>query len=137
MLKDDERSELVRYRIERAYRVLEEANDVAGMKHWNLASNRLYYAVFHICQALLISYGISSRSHAGLIHQIGEHFVMTGLLPKEYGRLIALLYELRQSGDYNDRFDATEAEVLPYFPKVKNLFAEIQTLIESKLSAPN
>lgn len=130
MLKDEERTELVRYRVERAYRVLEEARDVAKMKHWNLTGNRLYYAVFHICQALLIAYGISSRSHAGLIHQVGEHFVMTGLLSRDYGRLIARLYELRQSGDYNDRFDATEAEVTPYFEKVERLFDDIQALIK-------
>ena len=52
MLSDQERADLVNYRIEKAYRVLQEARDNALLKHWNLTGNRLYYAVFHMCQAL-------------------------------------------------------------------------------------
>ena len=42
MLTDEERKDLVRYRIEKAYRVLGEARDNAQLGHWNLTGNRLY-----------------------------------------------------------------------------------------------
>jgi len=57
MLKEEDRLDLVRYRIEKAYKTLQEARDNAALNHWNLTGNRLYYSVFHMCQALLLSEG--------------------------------------------------------------------------------
>lgn len=54
-----------------------------------------------------------------MIHKIGLDFITTGRLDRKYGRLISRLYELRQSGDYDDKFDATEEEILPYFEQVE------------------
>ena len=70
MLKEDERKDLVRYRIERAYKVLGEARDNAKLGHWNLTGNRLYYSVFHMCQALLLSHGEMTRRHAPLADKV-------------------------------------------------------------------
>ena len=131
MLKEEERKDLVDYRIEKAYRVLQEARDNAQLKHWNLAGNRLYYSVFHICQALLLSEGGATRRHAGMIHKIGLDFITTGKLDAKYGRLISRLYELRQSGDYDDKFDATEQEIIPYFSQVEEILRVIEELIRS------
>ena len=129
MLSKEEREDLIRYRIEKAYRVLDEARDNAKLGHWNLTGNRLYYAVFHICQALLLSEGDTTRTHAGMIHKIGLNFITTGRISREYGRLISRLYELRQSGDYDDKFDATEEEVMPYFKQVEQLLQEMERII--------
>lgn len=130
MLNDEERKDLIRYRIERAYKVLEEARDNAKLGHWNLTGNRLYYSVFHMSQALLLSEGETSRRHAGMIHKIGQDFILSGKLDASYGRLISRLYELRQSGDYDDRFDATEEEIMPYFEQVEALQKAMVTLID-------
>ena len=130
MLKEEERHDLVNYRIEKAYKVLQEARDNAELKHWNLTGNRLYYAVFHMCQALLLSEGETIRRHAGMIHKIGLNFVTTGRLDAKYGRLISRLYELRQSGDYDERFDATEEEIVPFFSQVEELLKELEALIK-------
>lgn len=132
MLKDDERKDLVNYRIEKAYKVFAEAKDNARLGHWNLTGNRLYYSVFHMCQALLLNEGEMSRTHSGMIHKMGMLMIRTGRLDKSYGRLISRLYELRQSGDYDDKFDATEDEVMPYFEQVESLLQEIKSLIERK-----
>ena len=47
----------------------------------------------------------------------------------KYGRLISRLYELRQSGDYDDKFDATEEEIMPYFGQVEQLLDVLKGLI--------
>ena len=131
MLNDDDRKELVLYRIEKSYKVLDEARDNAKLGHWNLTANRLYYSVFHMCQALLLSNGDTPRRHAGMIHKIGQDYVLEGKLDKSYGRLISRLYELRQSGDYDDKFDATEDEIMPYFEQVELLLDKIKALIKT------
>ena len=48
MLESQQRRDLVRYRIEKAYKSFEEAKGVAKLKFWNLTGNRLYYTVFHM-----------------------------------------------------------------------------------------
>lgn len=60
---------------------------------------------------------------------IGSQFVIKGLLDKSYGRLFSRLYELRQSGDYDDLYDATEEEVLPYIEKTETFIREMEKLI--------
>jgi len=129
MLTDEERATLVKYRQEKAFRVFEEAKDNAKLGHWNLAGNRLYYAVFHMAQALLLSKQITAHTHSGLIHLIGMHFIANNKLDKSYGRLISRLYELRQSGDYDDMYDATEEEVAPFFSQVESLLHDMQNIL--------
>lgn len=82
-----------------------------------------------MASALLLDKGMSAKSHGGLIHLIGSQFVTKGLLDKSYGRLFSRLYELRQSGDYDDLYDATEEEVLPYIEKTENFIREMEKLI--------
>lgn len=82
-----------------------------------------------MASALLLDKGLSAKSHGGLIHLIGSQFVAKGLLDKTYGRLFSRLYELRQSGDYDDLYDATEEEVLPYIEKTEAFIRDMENLI--------
>lgn len=132
MLESQQRKDLVRYRIEKAYKSLKEAKAVANLRYWNLTGNRLYYCVFHMASALLLDKGFTAKTHAGVIHLVGEKFISSGLLDKSYGKLFSRLYELRQSGDYDDTYDATEEEVLPYFEKVNTFIKDMESLITFK-----
>jgi len=89
----------------------------------------LYYAAFHMASALLLDKGFTPRSHSGVIHLIGAHFVINGLLDKSYGRLFSRLFELRQSGDYDDLYEATETEVFPYIDKTFHFLKDMESLI--------
>lgn len=129
MMSLDEKKALISYRKQKAYDSLREAKAVAQLGFWNLAGNRLYYAVFHMASALLLDKGFVAKTHSGVIHLIGANFVTTNRLSKEEGRLFSRLYELRQSGDYDDMYNATEEEVLPYFQQTENFLARMESLI--------
>lgn len=126
------RRNVIAYRIEKSRKSLEEAYEISKLKYWNLTGNRLYYSVFHMASALLLDKDFTAKTHAGVIHLIGEKFVATGLLDRSYGRLFSRLYELRQSGDYDDMYDATEEEVMPYFDRVESFVSEMERLITFK-----
>ena len=132
MLTSEERKALVAYSIEIANAVFVVARDIARFGLWSLVGNRLYYAVYHMAQALLLDKGLSAKTHAGTIHIIGQQFISVGLINKTYGRLFSRLYELRQSGDYDDMFDATEEEVMPYFIQIEEFINEMESLITFK-----
>ena len=82
-----------------------------------------------MASALLLDKGIIAKTHAGIIHLIGSQFVARGILKKEYGRLLSRLYELRQSGDYDDLYDATEDEVAPFIPKTTEFIHSMEGLL--------
>lgn len=87
MLSIEEKKAMINYRVQKSYNNLEEAKEVSKLGFWNLTGNRLYYAAFHMASALLLDKGFTPRSHSGVIHLIGAHFVINGLLDKSYGRL--------------------------------------------------
>lgn len=131
MLTLEEKQTIIIYRKQKAYDNLNEAREVAKLGFWNLVGNRLYYAAFHMASALLLDKGLAAKSHGGLIHLIGGQFVAKGLLEKEYGRLFSRLFELRQSGDYDDLYNATEEEVYPYIQKTSDFLSRMEELIST------
>lgn len=121
---------LVKYRVAKAYEVYKEAQDVAGLHHWNLAANRLYYAVFHICHALTLANGIIIKSHNGILRSMGQNFIKIGKLSESDGKLMNQLFRMRQTGDYDDLYDWSESKVKPLFEPTHELIRKIEKLIE-------
>ena len=128
-LSSEDRQAVIDYRIERSYAAFNEAQYVAQGRFWNLTANRLYYAVFYICEALLLSNQINTNSHAGVSRMMNLHFVRTGKLQKREGELLGRLFRMRQTGDYDDLSDWTEEEIMPLFKPVEELINKIKTLI--------
>lgn len=128
-LKHVEVKDLVNYRLSKSKEVLVEAIDVANLNHWNLAVNRLYYAVFHSCSALLLSKGFSARTHHGVIKIMMMEYVKPEILTKEEGTLITTLFNMRNTGDYDDLYDWKESQVRPLIEPVKALLVKLETLI--------
>ena len=57
-LDSENRKAIVDYRTEKAVLALEDADFLADAGKFNLAANRLYYALYYAASALLISKGI-------------------------------------------------------------------------------
>ena len=91
--------------------------------------NRLYYACFYSVPALFSRYQIPSHKHSGAKTQFSLHFIKTGLLDKESGKLFGDLFDLRHKGDYGDFLDIEEKHVIPMIPKVEQFINKIQFLL--------
>lgn len=124
-LSDDDRKALVDYRIEKAKKSFEEAQKVAAISLWDLAANRLYYALYHAASALLLSEGLASHTHKGLLAQISLNYVKEGRLTLEEGKLIRQMFNMRHEGDYEDFEEAYEEDILEAAPKVKQLVEKL------------
>ena len=128
-MSPEEKKAILAYRIQKSHASIQEAEDVSKLGYWNLSANRLYYACYYMASALLIDKGFEARTHAGVIHLIGLHFITKDLISRDFGRLFSRLYEMRQSGDYDDMFDFTAEEVVPYFEKTKDFIRAMQKLL--------
>lgn len=128
-LSSADREAIIYYRLERAKNTLSELQYVIKGGFWNLAANRLYYSAFYACIALLLKNQIVTTSHAGVNRMMNLHFIQTGILSEEEGKLLKRLFRMRQTGDYDDLMDWDEEDVVPYIPKVEDLLRKITGLI--------
>lgn len=124
-LSEEERKAIVDYRIERAQKSFEEATNVMAMGMWSLLANRLYYSLYYALVALLIKDGYVSKTHSGMIALIYQHYVRTGILTAEEGRLVKKMFDLRQESDYDDFVYVDGDEITPFVPQVKELMMKI------------
>lgn len=131
-LTDEEKSALVAYRLSKSREVYQEAVDVASLGHWSLAVNRLYYSVFHACSALLMKEGHSAHTHSGVMRIVMLNYVKSNLLTKDDGRLISSLFNMRQTGDYDDLFDWVQEDIEPLMSPTKKLLDKLYSLVANQ-----
>lgn len=82
-LEEENRKDIVNYRIERAFTALEQAKLNLKLNCLEVTANRLYYAAYYAVSSLLISNKIPAHSHEGNVTQFGLHFVKTGKVNRE------------------------------------------------------
>ena len=119
ILTEEQRKDIVRYRMENALSTLEEVKSHRENGFYNTAINRMYYACYYASSALLIANGIVTKSHEGVRQQLGLNFVLTGKLSQEQGKFYSRLFSKRSSGDYEDFINHTMTTVDELFPKAK------------------
>jgi uncharacterized protein (UPF0332 family) len=86
--------------LERAKTNLNAAKDLLDKNYYDIAASRAYYSAFYGASALLLSEGIDTNKHSGVIALIHQHYVKAGKLDKEQDKNLNWLFELRGVGDY-------------------------------------
>lgn len=131
-LDNESRQAMVNYRMERADVALDDAVFLYDAGRYNLAANRLYYALYYAASALLLSQGVVTKRHSGLIAQIHLHFVKSGILTVEEGALFKVMFDLRHEGDYEDFIDVEREDIEEYTPQITVLVKKLKGLISTK-----
>jgi len=126
------KKEYIDYRLKQAKETLDAAKILARDKHWNSVINRLYYTCFYALSALLYKHNIDAKSHSGIKHQFGLHFVKPGLIDKSIAEIYVELFDYRQAGDYADFVDFDKEKTSPLIPRVENLLIKVEELINDK-----
>lgn len=129
-MKEDEKQAYALYRLEAAHKALIAARACAELGLYNSAINRLYYAVYYSVSALLFINDIPAKTHSALKSQFSQYFVKTGIFDQKYSRLLAILYDGRQKGDYDDFFDFDEETVELYSVSAQEMIERIEQEIK-------
>ena len=125
----ENKQDYIDYRLQKADESFEDASLLAKNGRWNAVVNRLYYACFYAVIALLLSKDIKTTTHDGGRNQFSLHFIKTGKIDKEVGKLLSKLFDLRQKGDYGDLYDYDAEIAEPLIPLTKEFINEIKRLI--------
>lgn len=128
-MNQEERQELVKYRIIKARETFNEIYLHIENELWNTAVNRLYYACYYAVIALLIDKDIHAQTHSGVRQMFGLHFVKSGLIDKESGKFFTDIFDMRQTGDYDDYIDFKKEDVLDLIEPANELISKIEILL--------
>ncbi len=126
----DWNSDLIQYRLERAFETLEDAKILQKSRRWKACVNRLYYACYYAVSGLLLQKGLFSSKHTGVRSLFNLHYVKSGKVPKDYAKTFNDLFERRQESDYVDFVQFTESQVRPWIEKTEKFVAFIDDLIQ-------
>ena len=128
-MKDSERADLIHYRLNRASETLQEMDIHLENGLWNTAINRLYYACYYAATAILLDSDIKASTHSGVRQMLGLHFVKTGKLSADLGKVFTDLFDKRHASDYDDFITVTREDVEDLLPPAREFIARIKFLI--------
>lgn len=103
--------DLILYRIETAKEDLKSAVLLRDAGLYKGANNRAYYAVFHAINAIHALNGNAYKRHKDAIANFNKEYVKTKIFPRDIGRKIAGIEEIRHASDYDDFYIASIEEV--------------------------
>ena len=129
MMTDENRRDIVSYRMEKADASLSEALKCLNFSMFNIAANRLYYAFYYAASALLISMKIEAHTHSGVQTMMHQQFIKTGILSGDDGILMRKLFLMRQRSDYEDFVDMTQEDIDDILPAASSLVKKILGLV--------
>ena len=130
-LSEEERRIIVQLELERAKRTFAEVETLKAAGMWNGVCNRLYYAVFHAVSALLIHDGHQVNTHHGSHAVFGLHYIKTGILPEDFGRLYNQLQTMREESDYNCAFEADQEELENRIEPARKMIETIEKMVNN------
>ena len=129
-MKGSERADLITYRLNRATETLSEIEIHVNNGLWNTAINRLYYACYYAASTLLLANDIKASTHSGVRQMLGLHFIKTGNISSELGKVFSDLFDKRHASDYDDFISVSREDVEDLLPPAKEFIEKIIILLE-------
>ena len=134
-MTNDERKDIVLYRLENAKNTLAEVLSHIENGFYNTAVNRMYYACYYAVSALLVANGIQVKSHEGVRQQWGLHFVLTGKISKEQGQFYSMLFSKRTAGDYEDFLTHNKETADSLYPRCVEFISQVASVVNDSLKS--
>lgn len=128
-MTEQEKHEMISYRIQRANDTIKEVEILIENQLWTTSINRIYYACFYAISGLLLKHNIKAESHGGTRRMFGLHFIKTGIISKDLGKFYTDIFDMRQTGDYDDFVDFTKEDVIEAITPAKELITKIEALL--------
>ncbi len=80
MIDDQDRSNLIKYRLDQSRETVELAKFLIDSGKLTTAVNRIYYGIFYAVTALAIKYSFETSKHGQLIGWFNKEFIATNIV---------------------------------------------------------
>lgn len=128
-IEEQTRDDLIKYRLEQARDTIDVVDLLIKNDKLSSAINRIYYGMFYSLLALALQFNFETSKHQQLIGWFNKEFIRTGLIEKEFGRILRDAFENRTSGDYDSFVIFEQTEVLLLFSDMKSFIEQIEVFI--------
>ena len=128
---DERRRDLCQYRIEQARESLRASKIMLDNKMVKDSINRSYYSAFYAMKAVLALEEKDFKRHKDVVAYFNKMYVATGKFPKDLGRMIAKLQQVREKSDYDDFFVASIAKAEQQIMTAEKVITEVDYFIRN------
>ncbi|MDA8210428.1 MAG: HEPN domain-containing protein [Clostridia bacterium] len=125
--------DLALHRLQSAKDRLRVAEELLERGHYLDAASKAYYAIFQAARAVLATLKLDSRKHSGVISMFNLHFVKSGILPKEFRKIIVSAQDLRLASDYDDFYIISKDEALTTVDDATRFIQGIEEYLQKNL----
>lgn len=101
------------------------------------AMSRAYYATLHYARALLLTKDEEPTTHEGVLRRFSFHFVKTGLLTLDEGKILGRLHKLREDADYGIEQGYVVGEVQEELDGVRRFERAVERVLLGSSSSPS
>jgi uncharacterized protein (UPF0332 family) len=122
--------DLINYRREKAKETLADVKLMFGQVSLFTTVNRIYYSVFYIVLALLLTKNLYSSKHSGVRSIFNKEFIKTGIIKEEFGKFFNTIFEFRQKGDYGDFIEFEKDKVEGWLKEAESLVVAVDRIID-------
>jgi len=131
-LDANERTELIRYRLEEAKETIADVQLLIENDRLRAAVNRIYYGMFYSLLALGLAYQFETSKHQQLLGWFNKNFIHEGLIDAKFGKIINKASNRRTQGDYESYVEFDKEVILEMFSEMKEFISEIEQFISLK-----
>ena len=124
---------LAKYRLNKAKETLSDGKKYVESATNESIINRIYYAMFYAVNSLLISMGLSSSKHSGVLSIFNREIINKSHLEKKWGEFYSDMFKRRQKGDYQDFVKFKKQDVKTWLKKSEDFIKEIEILVSKNI----
>jgi len=99
-MRDSDVVALITHNIEKADDSIIQAEALLNIEQYFGSVNRAYYAIFYAVLGILLTKGLGSSKHSGVLSYFDREFVKTNEVDKKWSKVFHDAFELRSMGDY-------------------------------------
>lgn len=126
MKKDAELNRKLNVIMTKSKDTLKIAKKLFEQGYYSDSISRVYYAVFHSLQAILLTIGLSFSKHSGIIGSFNKEFIHKEIFPKNFHKIIERLFKDRQIGDYEYEEDLNFDDAKQDIDDAENIIMSIE-----------
>ena len=131
---DNRQIDLSKYRLQEAKDSLKVAEHCLNEGLYKDSINRSYYAAFYSVKSVLALGTVDFKRHKDVMAYFNKEFIATDIFPRELGRRLGILKQLREKSDYDDFYIASKEQAILQLQTAQMAIGEIKEYLGKNYS---
>lgn len=128
---DDRQKELSKYRLQESEDSLTVARNCLDKGFYKDSINRSYYSAFYAIKAVLALGTVDFKRHKDVIAYFNKEYVATNIFPRELGRRLGTLKQLREKSDYDDFYIASKEKAMNQLETAELVLQKVKDYLDT------